>query len=417
MNTLLSRRKLLLGLGFGSISLAAFKFWPDEGIWNPCLDDDSLKEYLKNDLVQIALTGINFEKMWDCHVHLIGTGDSNKGIWLNPKLQSLAHPLQYIQYQFYLNASCPGENDNIDSAYVNRLIKLFKQFPTGAKAMLLAFDYFHDENGKRNLTQSPYHTPNVYAQEIAQKFPDQFEWIASIHPYREDAIEELQNAIDNGARAVKWLPQAMGIDPSSPLCDKYYEILAKHNIPLLSHAGDEHAVDAGELQKLGNPLLLRRPIEQGVKVIVAHCASMGSNVDIDKGKSAKELRNIDLFSRLMDDKNYHGHVYGDISAITQINRQQSEFEKIYLKTEWHDRLIYGSDYPLPGVMPIFSLQTSVNRGYISKEQATVLSQTRKYNPALFDLLLKRMIRVKGHRLPSRVFETANLFLQSKENQS
>ena len=43
---------------------------------------------------------------------------------------------------------------------------------------------------------------------------------------------------------------------------------------LLSHGGEEKAVEADEDQKLGNPLLLRRALDHGVKVIVAHCAGL-----------------------------------------------------------------------------------------------------------------------------------------------
>jgi hypothetical protein len=37
---------------------------------------------------------------------------------------------------------------------------------------------------------------------------------ASIHPYRKDALEELATWGKLGVRVVKWLPPAMGIDPS-----------------------------------------------------------------------------------------------------------------------------------------------------------------------------------------------------------
>ena len=40
-----------------------------------------------------------------------------------------------------------------------------------------------------------------------------FEWIASVHPYRRDAVAALGQAVRNGARAVKWLPAAQGMDP------------------------------------------------------------------------------------------------------------------------------------------------------------------------------------------------------------
>ena len=46
---------------------------------NPCLSD--LPEHLsQHDLVLSALEGLDGKQMWDGHVHLIGTGDSDSGI-------------------------------------------------------------------------------------------------------------------------------------------------------------------------------------------------------------------------------------------------------------------------------------------------------------------------------------------------
>jgi uncharacterized protein len=50
---------------------------------------------------------------------------------------------------------------------------------------------------------------------------------------------------------------------------------------------------------LGNPLLLTRALDQGVKVIIAHCASLGSNVDLDDPKKS-QASNFSLFMRMME---------------------------------------------------------------------------------------------------------------------
>jgi len=415
LNRKINRRHFLAALGITSVSigLSSLHWWPDEGFWNPCLNDALPAKLLNHDLVQEAFDGLDFTQLWDNHTHLIGTGDNNSGIWINPNMRSIWHPIQNVQFLFYLNASCANSSDNTDQTFVQRLKKIISEFPPGTKVMLLAFDYHHDNDGRIVQDQSPFHTPNHYAEKIANSFPERFEWVASIHPYRLDAIDALKDAINKNARAIKWLPQAMNIDPSSAKCNAFYQVLADNNIPLISHAGDEHAVDAGEMQALGNPLLLRNALEAGVQVVVAHCASIGSNTDLDKGKFGHETANIELFAKLMKQQKYQSLLYGDISAITQINRTQEAFETIYTHDEWHDRLIYGSDYPLPGIMPIFSPQTSVDRGYINPQQAELLSEIRTYNPLLFDVLYKRMIRVKGKKLANAVFHTKKLFDHEK----
>src|SRR3972149_9205693 len=115
----------------------------------------------------------------------------------------------------------------------------------------------------------------------------------------------------------------MGMNPASQLCDRFYEALIRFNIPLLVHAGDEHAVPVEGLQFLGNPLVLRRPLDQGVRVIIAPCASLVTSDDIDKGENGPEVSNFELFKRLMADPAYRQTLYGDISAVTQVNRDVS----------------------------------------------------------------------------------------------
>ncbi len=68
-----------------------------------------------------------------------------------------------------------------------------------------------------------------------------------------------------------------GIDPSSPRCDAFYEAMARLNISLLSHAGGEVALPSHVTQDVNNPLRLRWALDHGVRVIVAHCASLGSD--------------------------------------------------------------------------------------------------------------------------------------------
>jgi len=82
---------------------------------------------------------------------------------------------------------------------------------------------------------------------------------------------------------------------------------------------------------------------------------------------------------------------------------------IYTNEEWHDRLIYGSDYPLPGVMPIFSIDKFITRKALLPEQGKLLSAIRQFNPLLFDFLLKRMIKIEGVGLHSDVFHSKRFF--------
>jgi mannonate dehydratase len=201
----------------------------------------------------------------------------------------------------------------------------------------------------------------------------------------------------------------MGIDPASPLCDRFYGALARLRLPLITHAGLERAVMGTDIQDYGNPLRLRRALDAGVRVVVAHCASMGRDRDLDRGANGPLRDSFELFARLMDEPRYARLVHGDISALTQVNRAGGTLARVLEREDWHARLLNGSDYPLPGLMPIFSVDFIVSLGLLDAVAAPVLSEIRAHNPLLFDFVLKRSLRAGGKRLGARVFETRRFF--------
>ncbi|WP_455205210.1 amidohydrolase family protein [Kaarinaea lacus] len=413
----MNRRQFLSTMALTGLGLSGCRYWPSDGLFNPCVNGP-LPAYLKfHPLVQKAWEDIDPKQYWDCHTHLIGVGDSDSGIWVNPDMQSLMHPIQYTQFKFYINASCAEFDEDktensVDDKFVERLKRLHNDFKSGAKFMLIAFDYHYDEHGKKILQHSPFHTPNEYAAKIVRQNPQRFEWIASVHPYREDSLETLQWCVEHGAKAIKWLPGAMGIDPLSPKCDSFYEALVRFGLPLLTHSGEEQAVSVSGGEDVNNPLLMRRALDSGVTVIFAHCASLGESVDVDKNSNASMVNNLELFYRLLADKNYEGRVFGDISAITQVNRDQEAIEKIVTHDEWHHALINGSDYPLPGVLPIISVQTMADWGYIGDKDVNILSGIRRFNPQLFDFVLKRTLKIKNKKIKPVVFHSRRVFEHS-----
>ena len=406
----MNRRLFLRALGAGALGIAGgCDFSLEEGIFNPCLPDPTPKRLLDDNLVEASWHGVDPAKFWDCHVHVAGVGDGNTGVWITPQMNSLFHPWQNLQRRFYLNASCTEREGSVDEDFLRRLLHCLDAFPRGAKAMLLGFDFHYDEYGARREDLSSFFVPNRYAAGLAQRFPDRLEWMCSIHPYRADAIDELHWSAGQHARAVKWLPSAMGMDPASPKCDRFYQALARLNLPLLTHGGEEKAVHGGSMSELNNPLRLRRPLDQGVRVIVAHCASLGESIDIDRGPNGPRLEGFALFQRLMDEPRYEERLFGEISAVTQANRTESILATLIRRVEWHARLINGSDYPLPGVVPLFSPRRFVTQDYLTDAQAQVLSEIRRYNPLLFDFVLKRSLVSGGQHFTPVVFESRRLF--------
>ena len=140
---------------------------------------------------------------------------------------------------------------------------------------------------------------------------------------------------------------------------------------------------------------------------MAHCATLGSNQDLDKGG---EVENYRLFARMMDNPAYDGKLFGDISAVAQINRLGPALQDIIQRQEWHHRLVNGSDYPLPGVMPIFSVKRIAEMGLLDATHVAPLVALRRHNPILFDFVLKRSMRYRGKAFMPSVFETRKIFM-------
>lgn len=416
----MNRRKFLSAVSAAlaaSHAAAAEAIRIDEGgrLFNPCgkLSD----ELRRHPLTQMAFDGLRSEEVWDCHAHLLGKGHGGTGAFVNPKMQSIWALRQYIQYRFYLGAACvTADSTTLDRDYVARLTALLNDLPTGYCAMLMAFDRTYDEAGRAVDAKSAFHLPNGYAAAVANANPQRLRWTASVHPYRSDAAAEVARAAQDGAVAVKWLPPAMGIDPASARCDAFYAAMAKFDLPLITHGGEERAVEGAHQPLFGNVLKLRRPLERGVRVVVAHCASLGRDIDTESGDRTSEVDAFALFERLMREPAYVGRLFGDISATPQTNRFTA-LERILRHRDWDERLLNGSDYPLPGVFPLFSVDAFTERGWITPEVGPHLQKVREANPLLFDFLLKRHLRIDGAAFSTSTFETARVFRRKQDSRA
>jgi len=179
--------------------------------------------------------------------------------------------------------------------------------------------------------------------------------------------------------------------------------MKKYDMTLLSHAGHEQAVHAEELQAFGNPLHLRVPLDMGVKVILAHCGTLGENIDLDNPENG-EVSNYLLFLRLMNEDKYKPLLRSDISAISQYNRYQEGFQVLDESEEIKSRLVYGSDYPLPGINFLTRTSSIQKDGFITSMEEEVLNEIYESNPLLFDVVLKKLVRSKsGNKFNREVF--------------
>ena len=358
-----------------------------------------------SDLIKRAFDDVDPARLVDHHVHIAGLGSNGSKAFVNAKMRTWKHPFHRLKFKVYMSSAGVEDEHRADTQFFNRLADLAGNISHHGKHRLLAFDKHYRSDGSVNLEKTEFYVPNDYVFKLCEQRPDLFVPNISVNPYRPDALAELEKWARRGARVVKWLPNAMGIDPADPRCDPFYQKMKEFDLILLSHGGEEKAVEAQEDQKLGNPLLLRRPLDHGVKVIVAHCAGLGTNEDLD-AQNHQQIDNFDLFLRLMDEKRYEGLVFGEISAMTQFNRA-AKLRTLLQRQDLHERLVNGSAHPLPAVNTLIRKRPLVKYGYLTPAEGNSLQEIYDYNPLLFDFVLKRTLKLPGadRRLPAGIFMT------------
>ncbi|MBI4913733.1 MAG: amidohydrolase family protein [Acidobacteria bacterium] len=339
-------------------------------------------------LVARAFRGLGPGSVLDFHAHLVGLEAG--GAFVNPRKLSPRHPLEWATTRLYLRASGVQGLRDFDRAYVGKLLERAGAFPAPLRIHLLAMDRVYRRDGSPDDAHTEFFVPNEAVVDLARRHPDRFVPVISVHPYRKDALEELDRWAAEGVRCVKWLPNAQGMDPADPLCDPFYARMAVHRMVLLSHAGEERAVKAGEAQRLGNPLRLRRALDAGVTVVVAHCAGLGEGEDLDH--PGRRVPNFELFLRLMGEEKYRGRLFGDLSALTQANRMPGPLRAILRDPGLQARLVNGSDYPLPGIPLLVSPRQFARLGMVGPGEARAIVELLRTNPLLGDFVLKRTLR-------------------------
>lgn len=360
-------------------------------------------------LIDRAFEGMQNDVLRDYHVHMLGMNEEINGTFVNEKWQSpWSGLIHYLQFEIYKSAAAITDEQQADIQYLDRLKDLIRHMPERGKFGIMAFDFFHDEQGLPNRELSTFHVPNEYVMTIAKENPDIFFPIISIHPYREDATTELRHYADEGVRFVKWLPNSMGIHPASTTMrnklEAYYRIMREYGMVLISHTGMEVATEAEGYQHMGNPLLLKKPLDMGVKVVMAHVASLGECKAEDVNVCPPGTPYIDLALEMLENPKYQGLLFADISALTQFNRLHN-LDILLATPSIHSSLINGSDYPLPAINIVIQTRALVSSGHITSEERKALNEIYAYNPLLFDFVLKRTLRHSktGTQFPPSVF--------------
>lgn len=259
----------------------------------------------------------------DCHVHISAFQPGHGA--MSPRLvRSL--PFRFLRWHFSIGQLDESADAKLESLLVDQLNACDEL----DAAVVLAFDAVYDKQGNRDDVNTHLFIENDYVINLA-KAHRKVLFGASVHPYRKDAIEELERCVKAGAALVKWLPITQGIDPSDPKCYPFYEALAHHKIPLLSHTGGETMLP--NVNKHADPTLLLPAIRRGVTVIAAHCGTRSTFSEPDYSKA---------FVRLALE---HERFYGDSSALNLPTRWHA-YTPILEDERVRSKIIHGSDWPI-----------------------------------------------------------------------
>ena len=173
-----------------------------------------------------------------------------------------------------------------------------------------------------------------------QKRKKRFYWGASVSPNRKDWREEMEFVLnDPNAVLMKLIPSVQHLNLRDPRHKDYYESLARNNMPLLCHVGPEYSFPEGIREReRDNFRFLDKPLEYGVTVIAAHCATPVFPIDKNETKE---------FDAFMKNANSGGKIqlWGDTSAFSLLTRIPILDE--ILETFPPEWLVHGSDFPIP----------------------------------------------------------------------
>ena len=357
-----------------------------------------------------AMKGLGTAPVYDFHVHCVGLQKELTGCCLHEKIFSWKHPVNFTKHKFFMKGLGITSLDDelIDSNMIDRLQILTSEIASylpGRKyrSIVLAFDRVYTKDGKIDEDKTAMYVPNDHVISMCRKFPDSMLPACSVHPYRKDCIDELRRCHGLGIRIVKWLPNTQMMDPSSDLCDAFFKAMSYFGMTLLCHTGAEHSITfCGVDDDLGNPLHLRKALDFGVRVILAHCASEGTSIDLDSDSKVR-VSSVDLFFRMMREPQYEDLLFADISALTCFKRIRN-LVTILDSPQIHSRLLYGSDYPVPCVPLVVQSGEFSRHGILSTADCQMVTHIRESNPLLANFVALRLFKTpKGNSFPDSVF--------------
>ena len=283
----------------------------------------------------------------DCHVHICAL-TAPHGV-LTPRIHN-SLPFRFMQSRLGIHHKA-GDEAETEAAITKLLFDLLTATAELDAAAVLAFDAVYTPDGEFNTADTHFYVKNDFVIDLAKRHP-KILFGASVHPYRKDAVQELERCVAAGAVLLKWLPLTQNINPADPRCIPFYECLAHHGLPLLSHTGGEKTLPNINAE-VASPALLDEAVKRGVTIIAAHCGTRSALGETDY---------VDVFARMARD---HEHFYGDTSALNLPTRSHA-YQTLFEDNEVMKKVIHGSDWPIIPIPPATRLGLNATAEFLQE---------------------------------------------------
>jgi len=264
----------------------------------------------------------------DCHTHIFCWGENPNEGFLSPRTQQ-GWITRAVLFLTRLKSE-PGAT--MSEKIRNRLIRELTESQLDY-AVVLAQDGVYNEHGEIDRERTHFFVANDTVLRLAEDCPKIIPG-CSINPMRHDAIEELERIHTAGGRLIKIHTAIQGVDPSLEQFEPFYRRAVELNMVLMFHTGYEHSCTVIS-QKFTDPRRLVRPLDVGATVIAAHC---GTCACFDRES---------YYPGFIEMMHRYPNLYGDTAVLASFIRPTALGRLAKEPQSIRDRILHGSDYPLP----------------------------------------------------------------------
>ena len=295
----------------------------------------------------------------DAHVHVCAFTPEH-GLTSDRLLNTL--PFRFMRWRLGI----AGRDADTERSVERKLVDALDATPELDAAVVLAFDAVHRDDGTLDADRTHLYVKNDYVIDLCRRHP-KMRFGASVHPFRTDAVAEVERCVAAGAVLLKWLPIVQGFSPADVRCIPFYEALAHHRLPLLSHTGGERSLIRIN-DDFADPRLLEPALKLGVTVIAAHCGTQSVFTETDYYSE---------FRRMCEE---FDNLYGDTAALCLPARWHA-LTRLMQDTVLRTRVIHGSDWPIPPLPPPRAIKAFAERNWLRRD--VLIKQTLGFDEAYF----------------------------------